>query len=159
MARTLTLREALLPVIDQLRGIPAQLGLRRFTVQVVVRTWTGTRAGLGYNTDTAQSITVDAGTYAVKVEVISSQDIIASGGLFSTEDLKIGPITPEYTGSAAGNLISSLEPSVSGIPTEIFFKITGPGYATTGEWFKKIDQNVSKNFRYMFTVRKTAEIP
>ncbi len=160
MARNLSLREALLPVIDQLRGLPGQLGLRQYTVSVVKREWTGERVGLGYNTDTETPIRVDLGSYTPKVQMLSSRDIIASGGLYTDQDLKIGPITPPFVGSTLdGSAITIFDPTPGDVPTEIFFKITGPGYPTAGAWFKKVAQDVTGNFRYMFTVRKTAEIP
>jgi hypothetical protein len=160
MARVLSLREALLPVIDQLRGLPGQLGLRQFTVSIIKREWTGSRVGLGFSTDTETPIRVDLGSYTPKVVMLSSRDIMASGGLYTDQDLKIGPITPPFTGSTVdGNDITVFDPTPNESPTEIFFLITGPGYPEEGAWFKKIAQDVTGNFRYMFTVRKTAEIP
>ncbi len=155
-----TLREALLPVVDALRGIPAQLGLRQHSVYVVSRTWSGSRVGLGTNTDTTKHEYVALGQYDTKITMVSAKDIIASGGMYTDQDLKVGPITPAYTGSSVNNAaITDFDPTPGNSPTEIFFKITGPGYPTAGAWFKKISQDVTGNFRYTFIVRKTAEIP
>jgi hypothetical protein len=161
MATRLTLRQALLPVIDRLRGLPDSLGLRLYAVQIVVRTWSGSRAGLGGNTDTATGLKVDLGVHNIKVVQVTQQDVIASGGLYSNQDLKVGPITPPFPGSAKDDdAIAIWDPvPVLGAPgAEVFFFITGPGMLG-GAWFKKVGQNVTKNFRYEFTVRRTAEIP
>ncbi len=160
MARAQSLREALLPVVDQLRGIPGQLGLRQYTVSIYKREWTGPRVGLGFSTDTETPIAVDLGSYTPKVKMLTTHDIIASGGAYTDQDLKVGPITPPFAGSGPdGNDITVFDPTPGEAPVEIFFKIIGPGYPAEGAWFKKIAQDVTGNFRYMFTVRKTAEIP
>jgi hypothetical protein len=160
VARVTNLRDALLPVVDTLRGIPAQLGLRQYFVEIVRREWTGSRVGLGYIQDTATSILVDLGRYQPKVVCVNSRDIIASGGLYAEEDLKVGPITPPFPGSTAnGSSITIFDPPTSEYPTEIFFKVIGPGFPDEGAWFKKISQDVSGNFRYSFVIRKTAEVP
>jgi hypothetical protein len=155
-----TLRDSLLPAVDQIRGIPGALGLRLFTVSVFKRTWSGQRVGLGSNTDTTSGLKVDLGIFQTKIRLLRMEEIIVSGGLYSAQDIEVGPITPPFTGSTLDNdAISIFDPPVGGPPLELFFNIQGPGFASGGEFFKKIDQNVTRNFRYMFIVRKTAEIP
>jgi hypothetical protein len=154
-----TLRDALLPAVDIIRGVPAALGMRLHTVQVVSRSWSGARIGLGTKTDTTTGVKIDLGIYQTKVRQVTERDIVASGGLYSSMDLKVGPITPPYAGSAADNdAISVFDPPV-GTNTEVFFNIQGPGMPTGGAWFKKVSQDVSRPFRYEFIVRKTAEVP
>lgn len=154
-----TLRQALLPVVDALRGIPAQLGLRLYSVSVFSRTWSGTRVGIGESNDASSKLMVNLGTYDTKVQLVTARDVIASGGLYTDQDLKIGPITPPYTGSGKDNNdITVFDPTPNASPVEIFFRVTGPGFPAEGAWFKKISQNVMGNFRYTFVVRKTGEI-
>lgn len=153
-----TLRDDLLPVVDEIRGIPDDMGLSLYTVEVVKRVWDGTRVGLGSSADSSLSLKVSLGTFSVQVTMLKQQELIASGGLYQQADLKIGPITPPYTGSRANNSdITDFDPEVTATPTELFFKITGPGYED-GAWFKKIGQDVTKAFRYTFIVRKTGEV-
>ena len=155
-----TFRDAFLPVIDQIRGIPGSMGLRLFTASVVLRQWTGARIGIGTKLDTQTPTKTTLGLYSVKVTQVSSKDIIASGSLFQEQDMKVGPITPPYAGSAAdGDSIALFDPPTTLAPTEVFFNITGPGMPPGGAWFKKVSQDVSKSFRYTFIVRRTAEIP
>jgi hypothetical protein len=155
-----TLRDALLPAVDAIRGIPGQLGLRLYTVQVFQRIWSGPRVGLGTNFDVATGVKVDLGIYQTKVTQLTQRDVVASGGFYSDQDLQVGPITPPFAGSFADNdAISVFDPTLVTAPTEILFNISGPGMPAGGGWFKKISQDVSKSFRYTFIVRRTAEIP
>lgn len=156
----LTLRDALLPAIDAIRGIPAQLGLRLYTVAITARTWTGARPGIGTSSDVTTGIKIDLGIYQTKVTQITERDIIASGGLYNDQDLRVGPITPPFAGSTADNsAISVFDPPVGAAPVELFFLITGPNMPAGGAYFKRIGVDVSKSFRYMFTIRKTGETP
>lgn len=155
-----TLRNSLLPAVDIIRGIPGQLGMRLFTVTITQRSWSGTRAGLGANTDTTTGLKVDLGIFQTKVTSITMRDVVASAGLYTDQDMRVGPITPPFAGSVLdGDAITVFDPAVGANPTEIFFNIVGPGYPAGGAWFKKISQDVSKSYRYTFIVRKTAEIP
>jgi hypothetical protein len=154
------LRDSLLPVVDVLRGIPGAFGLRLFTVSVVSRSWSGSRVGLGTNADSSTGVKVDLGVYQTKVRQITQKDVVASGGLYSTQDFEIGPITPPFVGSTAdGDAITVFDPAASASPLEIFFNIRGPGFPATGGWFRKVSQNVTGSFRYMFVITRTAEIP
>jgi len=155
-----TFREGLLPALDVIRGIPGQLGLRLFEVTVVQRSWSGPRAGIGGRVDTSTAVRVALGTYQTKVRQVTERDIIASGGVYNTQQFVVGPITPPFTGSAAdGDAITAFEPPVGTAPTEVFFNIKGPGFPTAGGWFKKVGQDVTKSFRYTFVVEKTAVQP
>lgn len=149
----------MLPAIDVMRAIPGSLGLRLFTVAVVSRTWTGARPGLGASADLTTGIKVDLGLFPVKVTMITPAETIASAGLYVSQDIRVGPITPPFTGSAAdGDAITVFDPPATATGFELFFKVTGPGYPG-GHWFKKISQDVTKSFRYTFVLRKTGKAP
>lgn len=161
-----TLRDALLPAIDALRGIPATLGLRLYSVQVMYQTWSGTdssgRSGVGIGTKSNSpllTLKVATGSAQVSVHQVSQRDIINSGNLYTDQDLKIGPITPPYTGSAKDDdQIGIFDPVPTGSPTEVHFFVTGPGYSS-GAWFKKIGDDVSKPFSYFLFLRKNPVTP
>ena len=155
-----TLRDALLPAIDAIRGIPDALGVRLYDVTIRVRTWSGSRPGVDASTSTdADSIFyVDAGTHRTRVVQVTSRDVIASGGMYQDQDLKVGPLTPAYTGGGVD--VSLFDPPTGAAPVEVFFKIAGPGMASGGSWFKKINTNtVPSPFGYTFVVRATGETP
>ena len=154
-----TLRNALLPAVDALRGVPGILGLRLFTVTVITQVWSGGRPGLGTPTRAEVGIKVASGTGQVKVVQISQKDIIASGGTYEDIDYMVGPITPPYTGSTLDDdqIAVFNPPVVSGQPLDVIFRIVGPGTGANGVFCKKIGQDVTKNFRYMLRLRRTAE--
>ncbi len=155
----MTFRDDILGDLDDIRGIPGELGLRLFTVTVLTRTWTEERAGLASSFDTTANILVARGAFNARVRNLTSRDVIASGGLYSMQDVKVGPFTPPFLGSDAnGSAISVWEPAVVGTGLEVYFKIVGPGYATDGDWFKKIDSDVSRPFSYTLTLRKTGKV-
>ncbi len=125
-----------------------------------MRSWDDSRVGLGNNTDVEKKILVDLGHFSPRVTRVSSQDIIASGGVYTDQDLKVGPITPPFSGSTQDNSdTTSFDPTPGSSGAEVFFKLIGPGLPAEGAWYKKISQDVTRNFGYTFVVRKTAEIP
>jgi len=154
------LRNRLLPMIDILRAIPVRAGLRLYTVAVRTVVWSGGRPGLGTKTTVDTGLKLDLGIGSPRVRQIRQDEVVASGGLYQSEDMVIGPITPPYAGSSADNdAVSVFEPPVDGSAREIYFKLTGPGMPDTGAWFKKVSQDVSKSFRYTFVVSKTSVVP
>ena len=155
----MTFRDDMLEILDEVRGIPGDLGMRLFSVTVLSRAWTGARTGIGVKTDTSTRIYVARGTFNARVKGVTSRDVIASGGLYTSEDIKVGPFTPPFLGSDAnGTAISVFDPpSKSGL--ELLFKVIGPGYATAGDWFKKIDSDTMSTLHYALTLRKTGEVP
>lgn len=168
MALNNSLGTDLLDVLDDIRGIPGELGLRPYKVTVIVRTWTGTRPGVdaSTSTDTPAVITVDIGQQHPKVRQLTDRDVIASGGQYTDRDFRIGPITPPTTGGNAGDApypagirAAVFDPPTSSSPTEVFFRVEGPGMPAGGTYFKKIGQDVSRPLHYEFTVRDTGETP
>lgn len=157
----MTLRDDILDVIDDIRGIPDELGIRLFTVAVMSRTWSGERPGLGIATNSTTPLMVAHGEFNARVRGLTSKDVLASGGLYTSEDVKVGPVTPPFLGSDAdGDAIVIFDPpGKPGQGTELFFRITGPGYSAAGDWFKKIDVETSKPFSYFLTLRKTGKKP
>lgn len=151
----MSLRSALLPLFDQLRGLPNTLGLRLYKITVRVRTWSGSRVGLGTKTDTDTVLHTQGGAAPVKVRQLTAKDVVASGGLYTAADYEVGPITPAYSGG--GYDPSAFDPPETA-NTEVFYQLTGPGFPE-GAWFRKVGSDVSKNFRYTFVLRKTAEVP
>jgi hypothetical protein len=156
----MSLRDDLLGVLDAVRGIPDDLGLRQYTVTVRVRTWSGSRPGVDASTatDVDTPIWVDAGTHKPKVRQVTQREVIASGGIYSDQDLRVGPITPPGPSSDNSD-VTVFDPVPGAEPIEIFFKIDGPGMAAGGSWFKKFSQDVTRPLHYEFVVRRTGEIP
>lgn len=157
----MSIRDAFLPVLDTYRGwLDTGWGLRQYDVVIRTITWkigaaNATYPGAPGATKTFVDTPLLVNGARVKVEQLSQRDIIASGGLYQDQDLKIGPITPSYVkGAGTGGFDpSTLDPTTTGA-NEVLFKITGPNFPT-GAWFKKIGQEiVHANFHYYVIVRK-----
>lgn len=152
----MSFRTRLLPVFEQLRGkIPGALDLRPYKVTVRVRTWTGARPGLGTPTD-VDTVLENAG-FNVKVAVVSTKDVVASGGRYAAGDFRIGPLTPAHTGG--GTLLDVIDPPRTTTAREVYFLIEGPGLPSDGAWCKRVEANTFSNFRSEIVVRRTGERP
>jgi hypothetical protein len=138
-------------------------GLRLYDVLVRVTTWAGgtdayanvagAQGGTATHVDTA--LTVNGAR--LKVEQLTQKDIIASGGLYQDQDIKIGPLTP-YDASAypAGIDPSTFDPAPNSNMT-VLFQVTGPAYPT-GAWFQKVGMELlNSNFHYYLVLRKTGQ--
>jgi hypothetical protein len=152
-----TLKDDLLPIVESIRGIPGDIGLRVFTVAAIrIVQWSGTRVGLGNSSYSEVPIAVASGKYAPKIRQLSQEDIVRSGGDLDSVQYEIGPVTPSFIGG--GYSLAVLDP-VSVNPSEVFFRIVGPGTAAGGDWFVRTSAKRDKPFRYMLTVKKTAAHP
>lgn len=96
-----TLRDALLPIFSQLRQLPVDFGLRRFTVTVRRRTWSGTFIGDGTATDQDIAITPMPRVRQVfspgSMRPEQLQSLLANGNVIDDRYYKIDRITPAYT--------------------------------------------------------------
>lgn len=96
------LRDSLLPVIDQLRGMPPTFGLRRFSVTIRRRTWSGSYVGdpAGSATDSDIVITpiprVRQVFSAASLRYEQLQYIAANGNVIDDRYYTIDRITPSY---------------------------------------------------------------
>lgn len=115
-----TLRDSLLPVADILRQIPNTLGLRRYSVTLRRRAWSGTYPGEGVPTDTDVVLTPPP-----RVRVMTTQDIASSGGTYREGDFKISAVTPSYVGGGYGPAQLNLRPGVGVLNQEITVILTG----------------------------------
>lgn len=161
---TVPFATTILPALDFIRGIRGQLGLNPFTVTVRVRTWNGARVGLGTKTDTDTVLKVgcacSAGLQPVTVKQLSAKDIVSSGGLYTDNDYRVGPLTPDYnTGGRTGGITdTTINPIPTDSPTEVYFKMTGPGLPVAGQWFKRIRDEETALHKYV-VIRATAAVP
>lgn len=110
----MTLRDDLLPALDTLRTIPADLGLRANVVQVRVRTYSG---AVNADGTTLSSTTTTTLSPAPKVRRLSEGQgsyfgggtLDASNGTALAEELEVGPITPDY--ATGGYTLAELAPA------------------------------------------------
>lgn len=87
-----TLRDDLLGVVDELRDLPDEFGIRRFqAVTLRRRKWSGGSPGLGTATN------VDLVLSPVpRVRILSTAEVLASEGSYEQGDYQVDKITPRY---------------------------------------------------------------
>jgi hypothetical protein len=151
--------------LDEIRGIPGELGLRSRSVTLLVRTWTGAQPGFGTLTDTRTVLTNNSypgQAQNPRIREISNREIIASGGLYRDRDIKIGPLTPSYVADlmrpAGGVTDANVDPPVTVSPTETFWLVAGPTMPAGGAWCEKIEEEYGA-FHYFVVVRATGKTP
>ena len=86
-----TLRDGLLKIADSLRALPNTFGLRRYSVTLRTRKWSGGKPGSGTATVTDVVLTPPP-----KVRVLKTEEVASSGGTYRDGDLMVEKITPKY---------------------------------------------------------------
>ena len=148
--------------LDEIRSIPDELGLRPFSVIVRVVTWTGSRPGqagsLSNYTDTPM---LTGGGHRPKVRQVTQRDIVASGGLYHAQDMKVGPLTPSYPGSqqngqGGGVAYSTIDPVVSGQTVEVYYGISGASLPGVHVWYDKFSDTTDHAMNSTIILRRSA---
>lgn len=93
----MAVRDNILVPLDAARSIIAGLGLRRYTVTVRRRAWSGGQPGAGTatNTDLVLSPTP-------RVRTLAPREVAASGGTYEEGDYRVDKITPAFLGPPPG---------------------------------------------------------
>lgn len=105
-----TLRDGLLPVVDQLRGLPGIFGLRRFSVVLRRRVWSGQYVGDGTVTNNDLVLSplprVRQQFTAANLSPQALQYVLANGNIISDRHYIIDRITPYYSSTDTGTLLT-----------------------------------------------------
>lgn len=144
----MSLVDDLLPVIDLGAGIIGQLGLSPTAVNVIVTTWTGTRAGQGTGSTVSTPLLV--GGQNPGVRRLKGKEIVALGLQMEDEVYQVGPLTPPFTGG--GIAPSVFSPTVAGSPTQVQFELVG---AMGTVLCTKIGQDLSDPLGYTLLLQTT----
>lgn len=150
----MSFRTNLLKTIEKIRHLPGSLDIRQYHVFVVVRAWTGDRPGVGSSTITTTELLVSG--YPPKVKPLTTKDVIASGGLYTASDLRVGPFTP--TTPAGGTDPMTFNPATTSDPTEVTFVVTGPGLPASGIRCERINDDTYGNFSHYLILRQTGAV-
>ena len=148
----MSFRDDILEAIEDVRSVPGELDIRQFRVFVVVRSWTGGRPGVGTEQTVSETEILVSG-YPPKVKPLTTKDVVASGGLYTASDLKVGPITP--SNAAGGTDPSVFNPDVGSFPTDVTFRVEGPGLPTAGIRCVRINDDTYGNFSHYLVLRQT----
>jgi hypothetical protein len=119
-----------LPVIDAGYQLVQSLGVTKYSVRLVTRTWDGGEVGLGTPTDTYLNITPNP-----------ERKELQNGAI------KLGPIIPAH--ASGGYTVAQLLPEdMAGV--EYWYEVTGPSGAANRYAFGDIDD--SESFQYFLTL-------
>lgn len=132
----MTLAEDLRPTLFEARSIAGSLGLRPYSVAIVIGAWSGTYVGRGDKTDTLQPIT-EAGGQPPKVRFLNEEQLALSastGTGLGKGSCTIGPITPDFPGG--GTSLAELVPAVAAQQT-VHVVLTGPAYPAGAKFLVK----------------------
>jgi len=156
----MALREDLLPAVDEIRAIPGDLGLRRFTVTRITRTYTSGVVGRKPFTDV--ELALDNGGQNVKATLATEkqiQQILGSGHIMKAGTWLVGPVTPDFVG---GGTSPDGFDVATGTAAQIFFKLTGPGLPSGGTMFRAKTAAMSsdgKSFRHTLVLEPGSDVP
>ena len=147
----MALKDDLLPLVDQLRAIPGELGFRPYQVWVRVTTWDGSGVGRGNGTSVDTRLLV--GGQNPKVRQVSNKDVVTGTSEFSNALWEIGPITPSFPGG--GYVDGAFDPQNSGLPATTHYLLKGPGLPAKGILCQKTEDSVDHQLRAVIRVRST----
>jgi hypothetical protein len=154
------LRDGLLPVLDTVRGVAGILGLRNTAVTVRVVSWTGARQGLGTSSFVDTKLLVKGQTQNPRVKQLTARDVFASGGVYSTQDVRVGPLTPSFplsafvaAGGVALGTVNPPPPTAGSVYQEIFWKVEGGGFLVP-RWFVLFGDDLVSPTRYFVVLRR-----
>jgi hypothetical protein len=142
----MTFVDELKPALGAIRAIPGTLGLRPYTVQVVVRSGVGSYGLNGVDIDETVSIT-EAGGQPPKVRFLSPKELAI--GELAGGSVDVGPITPDHTGG--GTAIALLTGSALEHKQIKHFKLTGPEFPD-GRLFRLMNVRSDRALQYMLTL-------
>ena len=145
----MSFRTDILPTVDAVRAIagPSGLDVRVNQLTIITRTWSGGRLGMGTSSDARLEL-----AQIYKVKVVSSKEIAGSGGRYQQEDIRVGPITPAYSGG--GYTPTQLAPTgANGV--EILYQLTGPNAGI----YSLVECCTDASFHYSLVLRRRRTTP
>ncbi len=141
-----TLREDLLPTVDDGRALVDDLGFRTSSLTIRTRTWSG-EPGVSAQVDDDLVITPPP-----KIRQVTGREVAGSAGRYEEGDLRADKITPSYSGG--GYTPAQLKPDgADGV--EVLYIVGGPN---AGEYTLQ-DDDFTKNFGYTLILRRKLTNP
>jgi hypothetical protein len=141
------------PLLNSIRGIPGQFGLRPYSVDIVIRRKAG-KYGLDGSASEVSRITLSEGGYPPKVRILNDEEL-ALGGL-GRGALQVGPITPDFlTGGAS---FAEITASAAQDHDLVHFEVTGPAHPN-GARYRLIDAQSDRAMHWMLRLAPVASLP
>lgn len=152
----MSLRTSLLPVADIVRslaspqtltgGVGLDVWFNRLTVRQT--TWSGGRPGVGTATHADLVLSPNP-----EVRELTDEEIVSSGGRYTSQDIRVQNITPAYAGG--GYTPAQLVPDVTSGAVEVVYLVEGP---LAGEYVL-VGQSLADAFEYTLTLRRRRTSP
>lgn len=156
----MSLREDLLPTVDDLRGIADDLGLRRYRFFVRTKTWSGASAGLGTVTNVDVEILPRPKVGHAKLESKGPHEVADAAGSYRDGEYLVSNLTPAYYDvhnvQLGGYTPGQLKPRPATARNEIVYVLSGDDgdiECTLAEDY------FDRPFRYQMRLKQTRRTP
>lgn len=146
----MSLRTELLPVVDTLRALtgPSVLDIRTAQLTIRTRTWSGAEVGLGTASDSDLVLPKQ-----YRVESLTAKEVAGSGGRFSDDAVRVGPVTPAFTGG--GYTPEQLNPGTTLDNVEVIHILAGQ----VNGWYRLASLRTEKPFSYTMVLNRRRDTP
>ncbi len=147
-------KTAFTPTLDAIRSkIPTSFGIRSATLTVRTTLMSGSMID---NPSVASTDTIIRSSTGdrYKIRVLSTKDIVASGGLYQSGDFRMGPITPPFPGSGFTK-DDLIPPSVAG--QDVLYGITDQTGQT--QWCQMVSNDTAHDLHWYIILRATGSVP
>jgi hypothetical protein len=145
-------RSDVLPDLDEARALIDELGLRRYSVTIRRRQWSGGKPGLGTATNTDLVLSPRP-----RVREISVREVAGSGGTFESGDFRIDKITPRYTAPTTGGYTPAmLVISPANAAQDVVIVLVGDDGTKV---CTLVESSFDRSFGYSMVVRPRRETP
>lgn len=158
----MSLRDDILPSIDDIRAIPGQLGLHRFRVYRVTETWSsvnGREPRVGHGPKTTTEVLLSVGgenVHARQATEADAKHVLGNGELFYPGDWIVGPLTPAHV---AGGYEPAGFDGTAGSATQIWYRIEGDVFPGGSAYFQAIKKSADAPFRITLYLRRVNATP
>lgn len=132
------------------RNLPAQHGLRPYTVSVVTKSYTGDVTGEGNQVEIVTPITESDGQ-PPKVRWLNDEELAL--GQLGKGTIEVGPITPDFSGG--GTDIATLLQTSAENAELVLYRVTGPEFPN-GADFKRVGSDSSAALHYKIRLQPVA---
>jgi hypothetical protein len=149
----MSLKDDLLPIVDDARGIAGELGFRPYQVWVRKAEYTGAHTSLSVGTRTVTETRLLVGGQDPKVREVTRKDLVAGTAELVDAEYEIGPLTPEFAGGGVSE--NTINPDKTSSRIEVTFLLKGPGMPTEGLLCKRVGDHVARPLRYVIRVKST----
>ncbi len=135
----MTLRDELLDIVYEARGIAGELGFREHSVSLVVASTSGTHTGDGSRTETVTALTNGDGQ-PPRVKWLKDEEIAL--GQLPVGTVEVGPLTPTFTSL---DLLNGTDMTTGQVR---LLRITGPNHPNGADYTIK-GVSADRALRYM----------